>query len=537
MVIERIRMTNFKSFYGEHSIDFTDLHGLWRVGGSVGSGKTSIGEAILFTLFGTVSGKTNKDLISWGEKKSLCEIDCVCRGRKIHIRRENNAYGQSPVSATVDGEEILFTNKKDAQSRLEEEYFDISRNIMELLCVISFNNFKSLSTLNTKDTREFLNTVLGLDVLGKYSSITNEMINEARSDQRALQTKVDLYNSQIDRADRWRDTQDDPVDESEIKDEIRSIEEDIKKKESEVNPKISDLTNEISRLRNESIELVTLGKQKKTEINLISHGVCPTCGAPIDQSSIEKKMKERDALLSQWKTVSDRLKNVEGDLKEVQQVKNEYTQVRAGSISNLKTTLARAAEQRRLRERDDIDREQTVRDRDEASKDLRSIEGEITGLKELYEIFDVDVKQQILNKFIPSINAKMKELTNLLGAVYTPVYDSLFSCAAVAPDGTEVPMSSLSTGQMKLVDMVIILGILRSIMGKVQCNIIFLDELFSNLDNRSRQSLVEVLRVILPEDTAAFIVSHQDMDEEMFDGQVNIKMSNKRSTIEISKKL
>ena len=55
MYIKKIKIEKFKSFYEPFELDFEQVKGLWKVSGSVGSGKTSIGEAILFSLFGTIS--------------------------------------------------------------------------------------------------------------------------------------------------------------------------------------------------------------------------------------------------------------------------------------------------------------------------------------------------------------------------------------------------------------------------------------------------------------------------------------------------
>ena len=72
MQIDRIKISNFKSIQ-ELDINFQEMHGLWEISGVVGAGKTTIGEAILFALFGSVRGKTNESLISWGKKHTLIE--------------------------------------------------------------------------------------------------------------------------------------------------------------------------------------------------------------------------------------------------------------------------------------------------------------------------------------------------------------------------------------------------------------------------------------------------------------------------------
>ena len=65
MILKKIKVHNFKSIYGDFEMNFDDIKGFWKIEGSVGSGKTTIGEAIIYGLFGTVKGKNNRDLISW----------------------------------------------------------------------------------------------------------------------------------------------------------------------------------------------------------------------------------------------------------------------------------------------------------------------------------------------------------------------------------------------------------------------------------------------------------------------------------------
>ena len=53
MIINKIKLYNFKSIYDPIEIDFKEIKGVWKISGPVGSGKTTIGEAIIFGLFGS----------------------------------------------------------------------------------------------------------------------------------------------------------------------------------------------------------------------------------------------------------------------------------------------------------------------------------------------------------------------------------------------------------------------------------------------------------------------------------------------------
>ena len=199
MYIDKIRIENFKSIYDPLELDFNNIKGLWKINGDVGSGKTTIGEAVIFGLFGSIKGKNNIDLISWGKKHSLIEVWCRARNKSIYIKREINAYGMSPIYVEVDGEEVIFTNKRDAQSQLENEYYDISRVTVELLCIISFNNFKSLATLNTTDTKKFLDQVLGFYILTQYGDICKELRNENRQKINDVNNSIRNIQGQINK--------------------------------------------------------------------------------------------------------------------------------------------------------------------------------------------------------------------------------------------------------------------------------------------------------------------------------------------------
>ena len=61
MIINNIKIHNFKSI-ANLEMDFTAIPGLYEITGNVGAGKTTLSEALLFGLFGTIRNKNNKDL-------------------------------------------------------------------------------------------------------------------------------------------------------------------------------------------------------------------------------------------------------------------------------------------------------------------------------------------------------------------------------------------------------------------------------------------------------------------------------------------
>lgn len=521
MIIQKIRIRGFKSFLDETTIDFSELQGLWWVSGHIGAGKTTIGEAIIYGLYGTIAGKTNSALITWGKKHGLVELWCQSKGKNLYIKRELNAYGQSPMSVEVDGEPIVFTNKRNAQQQLETDYLDAPRTTMELFCIISFNNFKSLSTLNAKDTKIFLDQVLGFDALTAYIDVCKEKQSSLRMELTSVQATIRATNSQIERMRSYKFIEGDP---EVIRTEIQTLRTEISNKESATQKTLSPLQTELQEKQHRLIEIKTLGQNKRREIDFIKKGTCPTCGAPIDQSTLATKEQERKVLIEQYNAIDGRIRDLSAQISQINTESINYITERKNRVKSQENELIKLTEQSKHTNINQAEIERLEQEVSEHEFHADSLGAKLTEYDRLVQILQVQIRSQVLESFIPSLNSKIKELAGMLSLRYVPEFDSMFKCSIRSANLEAIPTSSLSTGQLKMVDMVIILAVISSLISKVSSNVIFLDELFSNLDPSTRSSLVAVLRAVLPQNSSVLIVSHQSVDDGLFDGHIKMKL-------------
>lgn len=528
MNIDKIRIQNFKSIYEPLELDFNNIKGLWKINGEVGSGKTSIGEAIIFGLFGAVKGKNNTDLISWGQKHGLIEVWCRAKGKSIYIKRELNAYGMCPIYVEVDGEEIIFTNKRDAQSQLEQEYYDVSRVTIELLCIISFNNFKSLATLNTSDTKKFLDQVLGFYILTQYSDICKELRNDNRQKINDINGSIKNLQGQIGKLKDIANMARIDGDLNKVRKDKNELDEKLKEL-SEIYKDNKDLiTKELEELNSKLSSIKTLGSNKKKEIDFIEQGTCPTCGAPIDQSQLEIKKKERQLLLENFNEVNNSIIKKRGELGNAA---NEYTleknkiNKKLTEVNSLIYKLEEQTRRQTINENEIKSLEDQVKSKED---DIIRYTQEDSQWDILWGILSNDIRAKILESFIPALNKNILKYTQRLQQPYIINFDSGFKCnISLCGMDKEIALSNLSTGQLKTVDMIIILGVLGTVLGSEACNIMFLDELFSNLHSELRNEMCSVLREFIDEDQTLFIISHQDLDDRYFDGGISIKLERK----------
>lgn len=528
MYIEKIKIENFKSIYDPLELDFTNIKGLWKINGDVGSGKTTIGEAVIFGLFGSIKGKNNADLISWGKKHGLIEVWCRARNKSIYIKREINAYGMSPIYVEVDGEEVIFTNKRDAQSQLENEYYDISRVTVELLCIISFNNFKSLATLNTADTKKFLDQVLGFYILTQYGDVCKELRSENKQKINDIYNSIRNVQGQINKLKDIANMARIEGDLDQVKRDKKECDDKLEQITSEYKEAKELITNELEELNSKLSSIKTLGANKKKEIDFIEKGTCPTCGAPIDQSQLEIKKKEREVLLENYNDINGKVIQKRGELGACA---NDYTlqknkiNEKLTKINSLKYKLEEQARRQTINEDEIRNLENKV---EEYNEEVMRYTQEDTEWEMLWQILSNDIRSKILSSFIPTLNENIIKYSQRLQQPYIISFDSSFKCSIkLCGMDQDIALSSLSTGQLKTVDMIIILGVLGTILGGESCNVMFLDELFSNLHSDLRNEMCGVLKDFISEDQTLFIISHYDLDDRYFDGSIKMRLERK----------
>ena len=534
MILKSIKVHNFKSIYGDFEIKFEEVKGFWKIEGSVGSGKTTIGEAIIFGLFGNVKDKNIRDLISWGEKKGSVYLECFSKGHNLKISRVIGGE----LKVLVDDEPLVFTNKRDAQSQLEEEYYDVSKMTLELLCIISFNNFKSLSNMTPADSRAFLDQVFGFSVLSEYSDACKIRRKEVYNSIVETQYEKNSIGAQIKKIQDLSNIERIEGNISDVKKQIADNKEKLRLLKKDHSDWVAEVKKELREKQDELAKIKVLGANKSKEIKFIEQGTCPTCGAPIDQSQLEVKKQEREVFLAQYKEIDAKIKEItdKSNIKNKEFDENEEVIDRERiKLSSLLTKLEEQERRMSINTKEIEDLKVKEKETDNRITDLKVDEEE---WGQLYDILSTSIRQKILSSFIPLLNSSIQEYTRQLNLPYIIEFDNQFKCS-IKIFGLDrvINISSLSTGQLKTIDMCIILGVLKVIFSGVNFNVMFLDELLSNMDSELRSMVCNIFKSELKENQTIFIISHQEISDANFDGSINAKLSyvngTERSTYQI----
>lgn len=534
MILKSIKVHNFKSIYGDFEIKFEEVKGFWKIEGSVGSGKTTIGEAIIFGLFGNVKDKNIRDLISWGEKKGSVYLECFSKGHNLKISRVIGGE----LKVLVDDEPLVFTNKRDAQSQLEEEYYDVSKMTLELLCIISFNNFKSLSNMTPADSRAFLDQVFGFSVLSEYSDVCKIRRKEIYNSIVEKQYEKNSIGAQIKKIQDLSNIERIEGNISDVKKQIADNKEKLRLLKKDHSDWVTEIKKKLREKQDELAKIKILGANKAKEIKFIEQGTCPTCGAPIDQSQLEVKKQEREVFLAQYKELDTKIKEItdKSTIKNKEfDEKEEVIDRERIKLSSLLTKLEEQERRMSINTKEIEDLKVKEKETDDRITELKVDEEE---WGQLYDILSTSIRQKILSSFIPLLNSSIQEYTRRLNLPYIIEFDNQFKCS-IKIFGLDrvISISSLSTGQLKTIDMCIILGVLKVIFSGVNFNVMFLDELLSNMDSELRSMVCNIFKSELKENQTIFIISHQEISDANFDGSINAKLSyvngTERSTYQV----
>lgn len=544
MIIHNIKITNFKSIYGSQTFNFDNLKGLIKLSGPIGSGKTTIAEAILWGLYGTVKGQNNGQLVSWNAKACEIEMNLTSKNKEVHIIR--NIY--QPLIVEINGKTLLASSKRNTQEILEDEIYDVPKLAITKMCVISFNAFNSLAAMSPSETKIFLDDIFGFKLFSNYN---NEVIIERKAQQNEQLKLNSIYEETLKQIEQLREKQaaqtiqlQESVDLSGIQSKraklvnqgvtLKNKKEDIKK---ERDTKNKEFESQIQVFVAKMSEAATLGKQAKNHYNTFKSGICPTCGQKIDQAHIDEYKNKMEEYANVYRTNEAEKKKIE-EIK--QKSYNSYLTKMAECDTEMdslrKQISAIDAELKSYNDsvqliQDNYD--ELIKEYEEKAKtikeELDKCDVEIGEWNEMNELFTKTLRYNLLETLIPHINKSIQFFINKMDQSYKVQYDQEFK-PHIFVDGwdKEIAYNNLSTGQRKSLDLAIIFGILQNVITSIDFNVFVLDELFSNMDSDARNIMLNLLKETMSEDKTIFVMNHAEMADDFFKFKIRVKLESKK---------
>ena len=553
MRIKKIEWRNFSSYGNrKQEIEFEEEACLYQVVGENGAGKSSISQVITFGLYGKLEGKKLKDIPNRINGNAWVMITLDSNGSEIVVERglEPNLF-----RLYINGVEYDQAGVRSVQDYLSEDILGIPYYVFNNTISLSINDFKSFIKMSSLDKRSIIDKIFGFHVLNQMRDLLKEENRKIRESMENLGGRLSSVESTIQSSLNEMENLANQIEEEsssrteELQNSLETFE-GLQVIHNQKTEEFRDIENELnSELTNTNrliIESRTKLQEVQRKIKLYDLDQCPTCqtsldsafhhcikdGLVADQSSVSQQLEESNSLMAELKQKERDLSSIKRDIMD----KGKKIEMKIGEIRRDLKSLNESSNDKQLQSLQRIvDNLQGERGKME-TESFKNQEKN-NWLRTLDEILgEKGVKQMAIRTILPSLNSEILELLGKMHLDYQVIFDEEFN-ATIYHMGVEIPTQTLSTGEMKKVDFVVLIAIMKLMKMKFSSiNLLFLDELFSSVDPDGVHSILRILRSVCKElGLNIFVINHAPMPHEIFDWKLEVAKANNFSSISIDK--
>lgn len=534
------------------------------IGGHNGSGKSTMGLALTYGLFGKFpSGVKLTDAINSVNKKNLLV--------KVYFKQRGSDYiivrGEKPKKFEIykDGD----LQNQDAHSRDQQKTLEVILGMVyqmfTQIVMLNKERYVPFMEMSAGDRRKVVEDILGISVFTTMNDICkqrakdkqNEIVNLDR-DLKIKQTEEQGQTKLIQQIQISIDEAAKNID-SEIKDLSKSLDE----KESElvdINNKINniDVSNR-SKIKKSKKDFEVLALDfdrqiktaKKNAKFFIDNTECPTCNQTIDNNlrkSIEldcdNEVNRINDIISEMMVELEKVIKKEEDVDGLYEKRNQLERLKAkyedevvffkDRLISLESKKETSANKQELD--DAIDEYNKIESYIETTKfkleEVYIIQERLENLKTVLK--DDGIKAVIVKEYIDLMNKKINEYLQSMNFYINIKLDENFKETFHAIHKENFSMANLSTGQKTRVNIAILLALLEvaAIKNSVVSNVLFLDEIFEPLDADGVKDVLSLFKEKLSDKNIFVITQRFDEFNDYFGDSMRFKLNSGFTEVE-----
>ena len=549
---EKIRYKNFLSTGNQFTeIDFTKTATTLVIGNN-GAGKSTMLDALTFSLFGKSYRGVNKPLLI----NSVNEKDCLV---EIEFKIGNTAWkvvrGIKPAVFQIykDGE-LLNSDAaaKDQQTWLERVVLKMNYKSFTQIVILGSSNFIPFMQLPAASRREVIEDLLDIKIFSSMNTVVKENIKASKDEIRTLDYKTDnleekvkMQKDFIAEVERLA-TEDIGAKKTQIK-TLTDTQDNLLKDSLAVENSLIDKQKELEKYSGATAKLRKLGNLKgkiSQKVSVITeehkffsdNTVCPTCTQSIEETfrinritdaqnkakelrsgfiQLEEAIKEEEERERQFSTVSKEVTHLTHEISQINtQISGYQRQVR-DLEQEIQTVATRLAERNSEHEKLESLEEQFKI----ASEETESKKDQLTNFNFVYDLLkDGGVKTQIIKKYLPLINSQVNKYLQMMEFFINFCLDEEFNESIQSPIQEDFSYSSFSEGEKMRIDLALLFTWreIAKIKNSLNCNLIIFDETFdSSLDGFGTDEFMKIIRFVI-KDANTFVISHKEGMRDKF---------------------
>ena len=552
ITFEKIRWKNFLSTGNQYiEIDFLKSDTTLIVGTN-GAGKSTILDALTFSLFGKPFRKINKPQLvnTTNEKDSKVEVEFSIGSTEWKVVR-----GIKPNTFEIyrSGEVLdQAASANDQQKWLEQNVLKMNYKSFTQIVILGSSTFVPFMQLTANHRREVIEDLLDIKIFSSMNNLIKEKIRGVKEEIKVLSLKKESLNDKV----KMQETFIENI-ENLGKESIGEKNEKIKVLEVEVSTHmeqntitecdISDRIKEQENVTGATEKLRTLGGLKGKISNKVStitkehkfftdNVTCPTCTQPIEEdfriNKIEDAQNKAKELQSGFKELEEAIKNEEERERHFTTLSKEITKLTHG-ISKNNTRISGC--QRQIRDleseiqtiTEQLANRNTEHDKLATFKDnLTNTYDELSSRKDTINYYDFSysllrdggVKSKIIKKYLPLINQQVNRYLQMMDFYISFTLDEEFNETVQSPIHEDFSYASFSEGEKMRIDLALLFTWreVARMKNSVNTNLLIMDEVFdSSLDGYGTEEFLKIIRFVI-KDANIFVISHKTGMDDRF---------------------
>jgi len=559
ITFQKIRWKNFLSTGDQFSeIDFQQ-NATNLIVGTNGTGKSTVLDALTFSLFNKPFRKINKSQLvnATNEKDTQVEVEFDINGRQYLVRR---CMKPNLFEIEVDGQKMhKQADDRATQKILEENILKVNYKSFTQIVILGSSAFVPFMQLSGSNRREVIEDLLDIRIFSAMNLIIKEKIRKQKDEIRVLdlsrenvKDKLDMQKKFIeelenrgkaniqgkqDKISTLLDEQNDYVSANEgLELEVTGLIED-QEKVTGASKKLRKLNKFKGQL---SQKVATITKEHK----FFSENVtCPTCTQNIEESfrlnRINDAQTKAKELQTGYQELEKAIKNEEEREHLFTKLSKEITKLNNG-ISQNNTRISGC--QRQVRDLESEIQKLTTQlanrnTEDEKLKEfnqsLQNIFKELADKKTdiMYHDFaysllkDDGVKTKIIKKYLPLINQQVNRYLQMMDFYINFKLDEEFSETIESPIHENFSYSSFSEGEKMRIDLALLFTWreVARVKNSVNTNLLIMDEVFdSSLDGMGTDEFLKIIRFVI-KDANVFVISHKAELHDKFNSVIRFE--------------
>jgi DNA repair exonuclease SbcCD ATPase subunit len=559
ILFKTIRWKNFLST-GQHftEIDFTQ-NSTNLIIGTNGAGKSTVLDALTFSLFGKPFRRINKPQLvnSVNEKDCKVEVEFsvgnvewkVVRGIKpaiFEIWRNGVSLDQSAAAL-------------DQQKWLEQNVLKMNYKSFTQIVILGSSTFVPFMQLSAAHRREVIEDLLDIKIFSSMNVLIKEKIRLLREDVKVLELKKESFLDKVKMQQNF-------IEELENRGNanINANKEKIANLNSEIGNYMEENSSLEKPLREHIHEqdkitgyaeklrkLVNLKGKISQRVSTISeehkffteNTVCPTCTQEIDDSfrinKIEDAQNKAKELQSGYQELEEAIKEEENRERQFNNLSKEISKLTNGiSQNNIKIHGLRRQVQNLESEiqtlTENLANRNSEHEKLETFKDsLKSTYDDLVSKKDLINYYDFTysllkdsgVKSKIIKKYLPLINQQVNRYLQMMDFYINFTLDDEFNETVQSPIHEDFSYASFSEGEKMRIDLSLLFTWreVARMKNSVNTNLLIMDEVFdSSLDGFGTEEFLKIIRYVI-KDANIFVISHKTGLEDKFESVIKFE--------------